>query len=86
MRLNSWAFGLAFGIIWAIVIFVLGVIGIWSDWCDDFLRVMSSIYVGYKAGWGGAFIGLIWGFVDGFIGFWLIALVYNAFVGKPKTM
>lgn len=47
---------------------------------------MSSIYVGTSASWGGAFIGLVWGFVDGFIGFWLIALVYNAFVGKPRSM
>jgi len=85
MRLNASAFGLAFGIIWAIVIFIVAIIGIWSDWCGGFLQMMSSIYVGTSASWGGAFIGLIWGFVDGFIGAWLIALVYNAFVGKPKS-
>ena len=85
MRLNACAFGLAFGIIWALVIFFIAIIGIWSDWCGDFLRMVSSIYIGTGASWGGAFIGLVWGFVDGFICFWLVALLYNSFVGKPKT-
>jgi len=86
MRLNACAFGLAFGIIWAIAIFIVAIIGIWSDWCSGFLEMMSSIYIGTSATWGGAFIGLVWGFVDGFIGAWLVALLYNCFVGKPKTM
>ena len=86
MRLNACAFGLAFGIIWAIVIFLVALIGMWSDWGDAFFKVFSSLYVGTSATWGGAFIGLVWGFVDGFICFWLVALLYNGFVGKPKTM
>ncbi len=85
MRLKPVAFGLAFGIIWGLCVFIMAIVGIWSDWCGDMLKVLSSLYVGTAPTGLGAIIGLIWGFVDGFIGGWLVALLYNVFAGPSKA-
>jgi hypothetical protein len=85
MRLRPVAFGLAFGIIWGLCVFIMAIIGIWSSWCGELMRVLSSLYVGTASTWLGAIIGLVWGFVDGFIGGWLVALLYNAFAGPSKA-
>jgi hypothetical protein len=57
------------------------------EYGGEFLRVMASLYPGYKAS--GTFIdvivGMLYALVDGVLSWFVIALLYNVFVGKaPK--
>lgn len=80
-KLNVWSLGLALGIVWGLGMFITGLITMWCDgaWGADFVAGMGSIYIGFKATWGGSFLGLIWGFVDAFIAGVIIAWLYNCF-------
>lgn len=81
MKLHAVKFGLAIGIVWAAVSFIVGLTAMWWGWCDAWLEVMASIYIGYSATVLGAFIGLVWAFVDAFVGGFLVAWLYNKLVG-----
>jgi hypothetical protein len=45
----------------------------------------GSIYPGYSISPGGSFLGLIYGFLDGFIAGAVIAWIYNKVVGKKSS-
>lgn len=80
MKLHAKKFGLALGIIWGLSVLVLTLISAWTDF--GYLTLTNlSIYPGYSITVGGAFIGGIWAFIDGFVGGTLIIWVYNKLVG-----
>ncbi|NVM56577.1 MAG: hypothetical protein HWN51_00435, partial [Desulfobacterales bacterium] len=68
MRLNVRALGLAGGIAWGLVIFLLTYWFLIFGYEGETLVRLSNVYLGYSVTWYGAFVGLVWGFVDGFIG------------------
>jgi hypothetical protein len=76
-KLCTCAFGLAGGILWGLAIFVLTLISVWTGYANDLLTMVMGIYLGYEITILGAFIGLIYGFIDGFIGFAIFAWFYN---------
>ncbi|HEY0972502.1 MAG TPA: hypothetical protein VGE02_16145 [Gemmatimonadales bacterium] len=41
------------------------------------LALLSQYFAGYSESWGGAFVGLGWGFVVGFVAGWFAAFVRN---------
>ncbi len=82
MKLDVKAFGLACGIIWAVAVFLCGLVCNFG-WCEKFVELMGSIYIGYDKTIVGSLIGLVWGFFDGLIGGILFALLYN-FLVKEK--
>jgi len=41
------------------------------------LNLLAQYFYGYRVSWGGAFIGLCWGFVTGFVAGWFLAFVRN---------
>jgi len=75
-KLDAKAFGLAGGILWAAVCFLLGLSAM-SGWGAEWVTLLANIYKGYNATFGGAIIGALWGFVDAFIGLWIFAWLYN---------
>ena len=77
MKLNAKNFGLAFGILWGFSVLIMTLISLYTRYAEGFLRLLSEIYPGYKVSLVGSFIGCVYGFVDGFIGFYLFALIYN---------
>lgn len=83
-RLCPCGFGFAFGLLWGLSMLISAIIGGYYDWGGHFIKVMSSVYIGYDAGWIGALIGLGWGLVDGFIAGFLLAWFYNLALGCPK--
>ncbi|HID96054.1 MAG TPA: hypothetical protein EYP53_08380 [Candidatus Latescibacteria bacterium] len=84
MTLDAKALGLATGIIMGAAIFV-ATIWVQAAGGGSLLGQLSRFYFGYSVGIGGAFLGLLYGFIDGFIGGWLLALLYNKFSGsKPE--
>lgn len=88
MKLSIKALTIAGGIIWALAILFVGILNIiFSEYGGEFLKVMASVYPGYKAS--GTFIdvivGTLYALLDGAVAGLVFALLYNAFVGKaPK--
>ncbi|MBI3090620.1 MAG: bacteriophage holin [Candidatus Tectomicrobia bacterium] len=77
MKLNALNLGLAAGILWAAVMFVMTLISAGTGYSGEFLKMMSGIYPGYRVSVAGSIIGLIYGFVDGFVGLYLFGKLYN---------
>ncbi|QVL56717.1 MAG: bacteriophage holin [Simkaniaceae bacterium] len=77
-------FGLAGGVLWGAMMFICTVLSIYTGYADTFLLAMKSCYPGYSLTWGGAFLGLIYGFIDGFVGLAILAWLYNKFCGNSK--
>jgi hypothetical protein len=75
--LNSKKLGIAAGIIWALGMFICTVLALYTGYSAEFLKLMSTIYPGYTISWLGAFVGLIYGFIDSFTFFFLLGLIYN---------
>ncbi len=69
--------GLAGGILWGLCMFICTVIALYTGYAAQFLNLMSSIYFGYTISWGGSLIGFIYGFLDVFIGLFLLGWLYN---------
>lgn len=61
--------GLAFGTSWAVGMFILGIAGALFDYGASVITAMSSVYLGF----GASFVGVLWGFFDGFTGVVVIA-------------
>ena len=78
-KLSVKALGLAFGIFWAICIFLLGILGMFG-FGTTFIDLISRVYLGYKISVIGAIIGAIWGFIDAFVCGAILAWFYNKFV------
>lgn len=76
-KLCAGKFGFAFGLIWGLGIFLLGIAGTYCAFGLPFIHLWGSIYHGYTATLLGSVYGGLWGFVDFFIFGWLVALVYN---------
>lgn len=75
--LNAKNLGIAGGIVWGLCMFLCTILAIYTGYTTLFLEAMKSIYIGYSLTWPGAFIGLVYGFIDAFIGLFLLAWIYN---------
>jgi hypothetical protein len=87
MKLNVAALGLAGGLMWGVVLFLFTMTTTATGYGLDFVNLVASVYPGFAVSYPGAFIGLVYGFVDGFVGFAVLAWLYNFFtglVGKGK--
>lgn len=84
MKLDKVKFALAAGIVCGLGVFFLTLLV--KDWGIGWgmLIAVSSFYIGDVPTWGGAFIGLILGFCDAFIGAFIFAWIYNALLGKKE--
>ena len=79
MRLDTKALGLAGGTLWGAVILILTLVSLGNGYGESVLRLLLDIYPGYSISGTGAVVGLVWGFIDGFIGCYLFAWLYNRF-------
>jgi hypothetical protein len=75
-KLNAKKAGLASGIFFAIAFFLIGLIGM-TGWGIEFVKLMGTIYIGFKASFLGSIIGAAYAFIDGFLIGWLITWIYN---------
>jgi hypothetical protein len=87
MKLSIKGLTLAGGILWALGMLVVGILNIISPgYGGEFLKIMASVYPGYKAS--GQFVDVIFGtlyaLVDGAICGFVFALLYNTFVGTAS--
>jgi hypothetical protein len=81
MRIAVAPFGIAFGIVYAAVFFLFGVLAALFGWGQTMTELMGSFYPGFGPSLGGALIGAVWGFVVGFVFFGLGAWIYNRLLG-----
>ena len=84
MKINIKALSFTIALVWAGMIFLMGVANlIWPTYADGFLAVVASIYPGYQAtpSFGEVLTGTLYGLVDGFIAGLILGWLYNLFVG-----
>lgn len=77
------SFALSAGIFWGVGVFCLAILGMYGM-ADKIVTLLADGYFGLALTWPGAFIGLIWGFLDAFIGGAVFAILYNFFAAKFK--
>ncbi|MBZ0156290.1 MAG: bacteriophage holin [Alphaproteobacteria bacterium] len=78
MRLQPVALGVALGAVWGASLFLTTWVSFYSGYGRLFLEVLArSIYPGYTISPAGSFLGLAYGFLDGFVSASLIAWIYN---------
>lgn len=75
--IKSLQLGVSVGIIWGLSLFICTILAIYTGYSEALLIIIKSIYLGFTISWAGAFIGLLYGFLDGLIGFFLIGWIYN---------
>jgi hypothetical protein len=81
-KLDSVKFGIACAIGWALLIVstAFGAMLVRTEtgpWGSEFVRIIGSLYVGFGPSLQGAFIGLLWGLMDGFLAGFIISSIYN---------
>jgi hypothetical protein len=81
MRLEVTPFGIAFGIVYAAVFFLYGLVAALFGWGMEFAAMIGSFYVGFGPTFAGALIGAVWGFAVGFVFFAVAAWLYNLLIG-----
>lgn len=79
MKLNVVALALAGGLMWGVVLFLFTLTATATGYGREFVDLVVSVYPGFSISYIGAFIGLIYGFVDAFVGFAVLAWLYNRF-------
>jgi len=79
-RVCPLALGVSGGLLWAFAVFVFAFAP--ADINKEIISFIGQFYKGYEAGFAGACIGAIWGFLDAGIGLALLAVLYNFIVGK----
>jgi len=88
MKLNLKALTLAFAILWAGVVFIVGAANlIWTGYGKAFLLMLASIYPGYKASglFGDMIAGSLYALVDGAIVGLILGWLYNLFAGEKSS-
>ena len=84
MKLDAVKFGLTIGIVWAGGVLCLGLMSDILNWGTPLVQGLGSLYLGYKASPGGIIVGTIWALLDGGIGGFITAAIYNWLVGLGK--
>ena len=88
MKLNLRALTIAFAILSAGAVFIVGVANlIWSGYGKAFLQMLASIYPGYKASglFGDMIAGSLYALVDGAIMGLILGGLYNLFAGESSS-
>ena len=78
------AVGLALGIYMGIGLFIAAIAARKFGYCKIFVSFMSTFYIGYKANLLGAFMGLLRGFADAFVGGFIVTRLVEYFQRKIR--
>ena len=84
MKLDVMALGLAGGSMWGVVLFLFTLTATATGYGREFVDLVVSVYPGFSVSYPGAFIGLVYGFVDAFVGFAVLAWLYNWFTNLTQ--
>jgi hypothetical protein len=78
-QLNALAAALACGTLWGISLLVWTWLAIQWQVGASTLELLTDIYPRYEVTPLGSLLGLVWGFVDGFVGAYILVKLYNFF-------
>jgi hypothetical protein len=85
MKLSTKAMTISGGLVWGLAMLLAG-LGhfLRSTFGTGFLIAMSSLYPGFHVArtWESVLIGVVWGFVDGAIGGFIFAWLYDLMMDK----
>jgi hypothetical protein len=84
MTLDAKRLGFAGGIMWGAALCLLTAFAIPTGYASEFLELVATVYPGYSISITGIFLGLVYGFLDGFIGLWVLAWLYNRLACSTK--
>jgi len=81
MKFNVKALALTSGLLWggAVCLATLWLLARGYD--GALIRQLDHFYIGYTFSYAGAFVGLVWGFIDGAVGAAIFAWLYNKLAG-----
>jgi len=82
MKLNIKAFALACGILWGLGLFGLTWWLIALEGITNEVTMIGRLYPGYTISPIGSLLGLLYGFIDAFIGGAILAWLYNRIAGR----
>lgn len=82
MKLHVRSFGLAWGILLGLAVFAITWWIIITKGLSREATIVGQFYIGYNISPLGSFIGLAWGFVEGWLGGMFFAWLYNSFAGR----
>lgn len=77
MKLNPKNFGLAGGILFALCKVIMTSLALFAGYGTEVMNLIVSLYPGYTISVAGIFLGAIYGFIDGFVAFYVFAWLYN---------
>jgi hypothetical protein len=86
MQLNMKALSIVAGIFTAAAILIVGCVNlVWSGYGSAFLKMMASLYPGYRAAGtiGDLIVGTLYGLVDGLVCGWIFGWLYNRIATMP---
>ncbi len=81
MKLNVRALALTSGIMWGAGVFLATLWLLAMGYDGQLISKLDHFYFGYTFSVGGAFVGLVWGFVDGLACGAIFAWLYNRLAG-----
>ncbi|MCG2713603.1 MAG: DUF2934 domain-containing protein [Candidatus Omnitrophica bacterium] len=84
-KLDAKACGIAFGLVAAAAMFILGTINILFFWAESYRRAISILYLGYQPTLIGVIFGSMWAFVYAFVLGVSFACLYNRIVEERKA-
>lgn len=89
MKLDVIRFGFTVSAVWAVIVFSVGISNLlWPTYGIGFLKVVDSIYPGYRFGYwgfGGIVVATLYAALDGLIVGLIFAWLYNLFTKKKRA-
>lgn len=79
MRLHAFSLGISAGLVFGLYMVGLTIAAMHWGIMTDMLNMMVGTLPGYALTYKGAGFGFLYGFLEGFVLFWLIAVFYNLF-------
>lgn len=79
MKISAKALGLSLGIMFGLSVFITTILAIYTGYLQHWAELLLGVYPYYELTLLGSFVGLIWGFLDGFICGVVLAWIYNVF-------
>ena len=70
-------FGLAAGLFSGVALFVLTLFSLSTGYAANFLTLVASLFPGFEVSVSGSLLGLLYGFLNAFVCFFVVAWTYN---------
>jgi hypothetical protein len=86
MSLHPVKLGVAAGIVVGASIFIVTILSMYTGYADRVLYLLTDVYPGYRVSWLGSIIGLLYGFADAFLAFFLIGWIYNKLLSRDRKL